>query len=88
MTDLSSKDLITCMSAIIKCNLLNGFVKRKTKLKLCLIQERDIPKASQMGYITAVIPFGFSKMTNEEELELLDKLHEAEQIAYLKENRG
>jgi len=73
--------------ALGKCKLLNEIVE-DGKFKLCVISVDHIKEAAQKGYITMVLPFGFPKMSNEEVSELMQKLHDNQDIAWLKEQRG
>ena len=85
--ELTETDYGTLGLALGKCKLLNDIVG-DGKFKLCVISTDHIKEAAQKGYITMVLPFGFPKMSNEEVSELMQKLHDGLDIAWLKEQRG
>ena len=84
---LTETECGTLALALGKCRLLNDIVE-DGKFKLCVTPQEHINEASQKGYVTMVIPFGFPKMSDEEVSELLQKLGDQQSIAWLKEQRG
>jgi hypothetical protein len=69
MITFTEHEYAIMMSAIVKCHLLNSYVKAGVDVRLN-------PKN-----------FGFAEMTDDEESALISKLHDASQIAWLKECR-
>lgn len=87
ISDLTETDYGTLGLALSKCKLLNEIVE-DGKFKLCVISTDHIKEVAQKGYITIIVPFEFPKMSNEEVSELMQKLHDGQDIAWLKEQRG
>ena len=86
--ELTEKDCGTLMSALTKCQMLRDIVENeRCKCKLCVITEDHLKAAVQTGHILMVLPFGFPEMSTEEDDELIEKLHDLERLAWLKEQR-
>ena len=87
--ELTERDCGTLMAALTKCQLLREIVKNeKCKCKLCVVTEDRLKEAVQTGHILMVLPFGFPEMNVKEMDELMEKLHDLERLAWLKEQRG
>jgi hypothetical protein len=86
-TDLTETDCGILMLALGKCHLLNSIVE-DGNFKLCVISSEHIKEVAQKGYLTMVLPFGFTGMNDEEVDKLMNKLQDAQSVAWLKEQRG
>ena len=87
--ELTERDCGTLMAALTKCQLLREIVKDgKCKCKLCVVTEDHLKEAVQTGHILMVLPFGFPDMGDDEMNSLMEKLHDLERLAWLKEQRG
>ena len=84
--DLTEEELGTLSLALAKCQLINSSVK-SGKFKLCIIPKEYVPKAAQQGFITMILPFGFPDMTDDQTLDLMEKLDDMQKCAWLKEQK-
>ena len=86
---LTERDCGTLMAALTKCQMLREIVKNeRCKCKLCVVTEDHLKEAVQTGHILMVLPFGFPDMGDDEMNALMEKLHDLERLAWLKEQRG
>ena len=86
--ELTKRDCDTLMAALTKCQLLRDIVKGgKCKCKLCVVTEDHLKEAVQTGHILMVLPFGFPDMGDGEIDRLVEKLHDLERLAWLKEQK-
>lgn len=74
------------MLALAKCKMLGGFT-RSGKYKLCVLAEEHIKLASQRGYILMVLPYGFPELSSRDYKELMKKLSDASDVAWLQQQR-
>ena len=87
MDDITDIEYNTLMLALGKCNMLQGLTK-SGHFKLCILAEDHIESAAQQGHILMVLPFGFPELTEQEYNDLMQKLSDASDIAWLRKNRG
>jgi hypothetical protein len=69
--ELSETDYNICMMAVMKCHLLNTYVK--SGIQMNPLTEKN---------------FGFAEMTDEEESALINKLHKASELSWLRSQRS
>jgi len=86
--ELTEKDCGTLMSALTKCQMLREIVKNeRCKCKLCVVTEDHLKAAVQTGHVLMVLPFGFPGIGEGEMNALMEKLHDLERLAWLKEQK-
>lgn len=76
----------TAILALAKCYMLQGFVK-SGEFKMCIVAAEHVAPAAQKGFITMVLPFRFPEMTEEEYMALMQKLSDASELAWLREQK-
>ena len=87
--ELTERDCGTLMAALTKCQLLREIVKDgKCKCKLCVVTEDHLKEAVQTGHILMALPCGFPEMNVKEMDELMEKLSDLGELAWLREQRG
>ena len=87
--ELTERDCGTLMAALTKCQMLREIVKNeRCKCKLCVVTEDHLTEAVQTGHILMVLPFGFPDMGDGETDQLMQKLSDLGELAWLKEQRG
>ena len=86
MDDITDIEYNMLLLALAKCNMLQGLTK-SGEFKLCIVSQDHIAPAAQQGHILMVLPFGFPEMTEQEYNDLMQKLSDGSDIAWLRKNR-
>lgn len=87
MTDeITDIEYNTLLLALGKCRMLSEHTK-SGEFKLCIVSQDHIAPAAQQGHILMVLPFQFPEMTEQEYTDLMQKLSDGSDIAWLRKNR-
>lgn len=84
--NFTEEELGLFAQALMKCLLLQEHTG-SGKFKLCLIAKKNVQKAAQNGHILIIYPFKFPKTSDDQLLNLLQRLEDQEKLAWLNKEK-